>query len=446
MMPVDDSKTRISTPISLWCAIAFWARIGCISFGGPAGQIALLHQELVDRRRWIDESRFLHAVNFCMALPGPEAQQLAIYCGWFLQGIPGGILAGSLFVLPSLFMLSGLGWVYLTFGNLELVQACFDGIRPIVVALVAFAAFRLSRKVLKSPLLAALALASFLALRAAGLEYPWVLAGATLTGLVVGRFNRHLLLPSTAKPPSDPEASPSHSPSRWTLPPILLGGWVLWATPLAIMATFLGSPNLLSDLGAFFTQAALMGFGGAYALVPYVSEAMVEHHGWLNRQELVDSLALGETTPGPLIMMFSFMGYLAASKAPSLSDLPVPLAGFIGATVVTWYTFLPSFVLVLAGAPLSERLRRHPDFEAILAAISAAVVGVIMSLGVYLGVAVFGRGTEGGMDHRLMILLAVVALLLLAFGRISPIRAIVAGGLVGVALKILAPTMLAFFS
>lgn len=442
-----DSHRSEPTPLpSLWQAIGFWARIGCISFGGPAGQIALLHQELVDRRRWIDESRFLHAVNFCMALPGPEAQQLAIYCGWFLHGIPGGILAGSLFVLPSLFMLSGLGWVYLTFGSLELVQACFDGIRPVVVALVAFAAFRLSRKVLKTPLLAFLALASFLALRVADLEYPWVLAVAILTGLVVGRYQRRLLLPESIQISPGKESDPRQSPPRWTMPAILLSGWVLWATPLAIMAAALGSPNLLSDLGAFFTKAALMGFGGAYALVPYVSEGMVEHHGWLNRHELVDSLALGETTPGPLIMMFSFMGYLAASKSPALSGLPAPLPGFIGAAVVTWYTFLPSFVLVLAGAPLSERLRRHRDFEAILASISAAVVGVIMSLGVYLGTAVFGQETPGGMDSRLMMGLAVTALLLLAFSRMSPLRAIVAGGFGGIALKLMSPTLLAFFS
>jgi chromate transporter len=445
-MKADGLEAKPPPLPSLWQAIGFWARIGCISFGGPAGQIALLHQELVDRRRWIDESRFLHAVNFCMALPGPEAQQLAIYCGWFLHGIPGGILAGSLFVLPSLFMLSGLGWIYLTFGNLELVQACFDGIRPIVVALVAFAAFRLSRKVLKTPLLTFLALASFLALRVGDLDYPWILAAAILTGLVVGRYHRPLLLPAKTPISAGKESNPRHSSSRWTLPAILLGGWVLWAVPLAVMAAVLGSPNLLSDLGAFFTKAALMGFGGAYALVPYVSEGMVEHHGWLNRHELVDSLALGETTPGPLIMMFSFMGYLAASKSPALSGLPAPLPGFIGAAVVTWYTFLPSFVLVLAGAPLSERLRRHRDFEAILAAISAAVVGVILSLGVYLGAAVFGQETQGGMDPRLMMVLAVTALFLLASGRISPIRAILAGGLGGVVLKILTPTLLAFFS
>lgn len=445
MQPETAALPLTSRP-SFWEAFRFWARIGCISFGGPAGQIALLHQELVDRRRWIEQSRFLHAVNFCMALPGPEAQQLAIYCGWYLNGIPGGILAGSLFVLPSLLMLSGLGWIYLTFGNLELVQACFDGIRPVIVALVAFAALRLSRKVLKTPVLAFLALVSFLLIRVAGLEYPWVLAGAILTGLLLGRRNRHLLLPTTAKISSDKESSPTQTVYPWTLPAILLGGWVLWAAPLAVIAAVFGTPHLLSDLATFFTKAALMAFGGAYALVPYVSEGMVEHHKWLNRQELVDSLALGETTPGPLIMMFSFMGYLAASKSPQLLGLPPPLPGFIGAAVVTWYTFLPSFVMVLAGAPLAERLRGHRKFEAILAAISAAVVGVIMSLGVYLGGAVFSQEAQGGISLGLMILLALTALLLLAFGKISPIQAIVAGGLGGIALKILAPTIFAFFS
>lgn len=430
---------------SFWHAIGFWARIGCISFGGPAGQIALLHHELVDRRRWIDESRFLHAVNFCMALPGPEAQQLAIYCGWFIHGIPGGIVAGALFVLPSLFMLSGLGWVYLTFGNLELVQGCFDGIRPIIVALVAFAAYRLSRKVLKTPLLALLAVASFLTLRVAELGYPWVLAGAILMGLIVGRYARPLLLPNAHR--SNAALSPAsiRPTSRWTLPAILLSGWILYALPLSAIDALFGSPNLLSDLGAFFTRAALISFGGAYALVPYVSEAMVEHHQWLTRHELVDSLALGETTPGPLIMMFSFMGYLAASKSEVLMSLTSPLPGFLGAAVVAWYTFLPSFVMVLAGAPLSERLRRHPDFEAILAAISAAVVGVILSLGVYLGSAVFIQADPGGMDRRVMIGLAIIAVTLLATGRISPIRAILVGGLLGISLKFLPTAMVTHF-
>ena len=427
-------------------ALLCWARIGCISFGGPAGQIALLHQELVDRRQWIAESKFLHAVSFCMALPGPEAQQLAIYCGWLLHGLPGGIVAGSLFVLPSLVMLSTLAWVYLTFGDVALVQAFFDGIRPVVVALVAFAAYRLSRKVLKTPMRAGIALASFIALRVAGLEYPWVLAGAVLIGLIAGRHYRQGLFPASNQVRDRADFSYSRPHARGTLLWILVGGGILWALPLLVLTLWLGSSNLLTDLGVFFTQAALMGFGGAYALVPYVSEAMVEHHAWLTRQELVDSLALGETTPGPLLMMFSFMGYLAASKSVLLSGFSAPVRGLMGATVVTWYTFLPSFVMVLAGAPLSEHLRRHQSFDSILAAISAAVVGVIMSLGVYLTVAIFGQGTSYGLDQRLMMLMAALALGLLATSRISPFRAILAGGFLGVALKLLdLPALPPFF-
>lgn len=438
-------RSELDSPPSFWCAIVFWARIGCISFGGPAGQIALLHQELVDRRRWIDESRFLHAVNFCMALPGPEAQQLAIYCGWFLHGIPGGILAGTLFVLPSLFMLSGLGWVYLTFGDLDVIQSFFDGIRPIVVALVVFAAYRLSRKVLKTRLLSVIALTAFIALRFAGLAYPWILGGAILTGIFAGRYYRQGLLPEGSLSHVNPEIPPAHKYARWTLPAIFLAGGALWLIPWSLASLWLGNPNLLSDLGVYFTEAALMGFGGAYALVPYVSEGMVEQHGWLTRQELVDSLALGETTPGPLLMMFSFMGYVAASKSAALSSLPPPLPGFIGAAVVTWYTFLPSFVMVLSGAPLSERLRRHPDFEAILATISAAVVGVIMSLGVYLGLAIFGGGVSHGMDRPTMGVLSICAISLLATGKISPLRAILAGGLLGVGLNLRSLTPLVSF-
>ncbi|MEY4684815.1 MAG: chromate efflux transporter [Pseudomonadota bacterium] len=445
-MSRKQESLALAQPPRFGEAIRFWAYIGCISFGGPAGQIALLHQELVERRRWIDESRFLHAVNFCMALPGPEAQQLAIYCGWFLNGIPGGILAGSLFVLPSLFMLSALGWVYLTFGDLAAVQGCFDGIRPIVVALVVFAAYRLSRKVLKTPLLAGVALASFIALRVAGIGYPWVLAVAIVTGFLAGRYYRRGLLPTGTRAQIHPEISTIRPSARWILPLILLSGAIAWGMPLGFMNLWLGAPNLLTDLGVYFTQAALMGFGGAYALVPYVSEGMVEHHAWLTRQELVDSLALGETTPGPLLMMFSFMGYVAASKSAALASLPAPLPGFIGAAVVTWYTFLPSFVMVLMGAPLSERLRRHPDFEAILATISAAVVGVIMSLGVYLAAAVFGEATSLGMDRQSMMALSVGALGLLARGRISPLRAIVAGGVFGIALKFLdLPALVSLF-
>ena len=446
-MQKDDKFESAAPPALLWEATLFWARIGCISFGGPAGQIALLHQELVDRKRWIDEPRFLHAVNFCMALPGPEAQQLAIYCGWLMHGIPGGILAGGLFVLPSLLMLSTLGWVYLTFGNLALVQACFDGVRPIVVALVAFAAFRLAKKVLKSPLLATIACAAFVALRVVDLDYPWVLAGATLVGIIAGRYYRQGLFPAAKGGKKAAQFLPARSHDRTTLLLILLAGGLLWALPLVVSILWLGPSNLLTELGLFFTQAALMGFGGAYALVPYVSEAMVEHHGWLTRQELVDSLALGETTPGPLLMMFSFMGYLAASKATGLSSLSAPFPGLIGASIVTWYTFLPSFVMVLAGAPLSEHLRRHPSFDAVLTAISAAVVGVILSLGVYLTLAVFGQGTAYSLDQRVMAVLAIGATGLLATGRISPFRAILAGGFFGIAVKLmdLIPAPLSLF-
>lgn len=409
-----------------WEFISFWGRIGWTNFGGPAGQIAQLHLEVVDRRGWIKETRFLHAVNFCMALPGPEALQLAIYSGWLLKGIRGGVIAGILFLLPSFLILCVLGWVYHSFGDLILIRAFFEGIRPIVLALVFLAAFRLGRKTLKTPFLAVIALTALLCLAVFKINYPWIILFAVSAGFLHDRFVRgrqHI---------DEPVVDTEFKLSSGKPITILIVCLLLWLLPLVMGRLSLGPDNTLELLAVFFTKSAFVGFGGAYALIPYVSEAIVTSKGWLTPGEVMDSLALGETTPGPLLMIFTFMGYLVGDKAIDLALLPAPLPGILGAAAVTWYTFLPSFLLVLAGAPLSERLRERGASRGILATLSAAVVGVIASLALYLGEALLAQAATALLPIGLMIASTFVALGVFLKGRMGAVPMILLGGGSGV--------------
>ncbi len=372
-------------------AFRYWLKLGFISFGGPAGQIAMMHQELVEKRRWISERRFLHALNYCMLLPGPEAQQLAIYIGWLLHRTWGGIVAGTLFVLPSLFILAALTWVYLAFGDVTFVQGVFNGIKPAVVAIVLHAAWRIGARALKNNVLLAMAAASFLAIFALDVPFPYIVLGAGLLGALGGRFMPDKFRVGGGHGSSDKDHGPAlidddtprlaHTlfrPGR--LVALILLFVALWGAALALL------PHpVLRDMGEFFTKAALVTFGGAYAVLPYVYQGGVETYGWLTGAQMIDGLALGETTPGPLIMVVAFVGFVGAwTKAIFGPDLLV-LAGLAGAGVATFFTFLPSFLFILAGAPLVESTHGDLKFIAPLTGITAAVVGVVLNLALTFG-------------------------------------------------------------
>jgi chromate transporter len=382
-------------------AFVYWLRLGFISFGGPAGQIAIMHQELVEKRRWISEHRFLHALNYCMLLPGPEAQQLAIYIGWLLHRTWGGIVAGTLFVLPSLFILAALTYVYLAFGDLAFVQGVFNGIKPAVVAIVVFAAWRIGSRALKNNVLRALAGASFIAIFVFNVPFPYIVLGAGILGFIGGK-----LMPDTFRvggghgvsgksygPALIDDDTPrgSHTRFRWSyLITLLVVAVVLWGGAMAV----LDHPEL-RNMGEFFTKAAFVTFGGAYAVLPYVYQGGVETYGWLTGTQMIDGLALGETTPGPLIMVVSFVGFVGAWTKEIVGPDALVLAGFAGAAVATFFTFLPSFVFILAGAPLVESTHGDLTFTAPLTAITAAVVGVVLNLALFFGWhVIFPRATE----------------------------------------------------
>ena len=386
-------------PVSLAEASRFWFQLGWVSFGGPAGQISLVHRELVDRRRWLSERRFLHALNYCMLLPGPEAMQLATYLGWLMHGVPGGLIAGSLFVLPSVAVLTVLASLYALWGQLPLVASMFSVLKPTVLAIVMMAAWRIGRRTLRTPLLVALAVAGFLALGVFKLPYPVVIVTAGLIGFLTARWKPSLLLqgqghggPSrqgTEPAPTpalhdDDSATPAHARfSRRGLAITLLIWALFLLVPLAGLSIVGGWNGILALMGRFFTRVALLSFGGAYAVLPYVAQGAVEQFGWLSASQMLDGLALGETTPGPLIRVVAFVGFMGDwHQALASAANPWPLA--LAAVLVTvWFTFLPSFGFILAGGPLVEASRGDQRFAAPLSAITAVVVGVIASLALF---------------------------------------------------------------
>jgi chromate transporter len=394
------TQTSIENPVQVaptfpdfWLALRFWLKLGFISFGGPAGQIAIMHQELVEKRRWISEQRFLHALNYCMVLPGPEAQQLATYIGWLLHGVRGGVVAGVLFVLPSLFMLIALSWLYIAYGQTSLVAGLFYGIKPAVTAIVLQAAHRIGGRTLKNVSLWAIAVAAFIAIFAFDLPFPLIVFGAAVLGYFGGRFlpqhfrvggghtNNTKQVSYGAAVIDDHTPTPMHARFSWAgLSRVLLVGVVLWGLPMLSLLWLLGWQHTLTQMAWFFTKAAFMTFGGAYAVLPYVMQAAVHHYGWLSAGQMMDGLALGETTPGPLIMVLAFVGFVTAYVQALFGPDQLFFAGSVAAILVTWFTFLPSFIFILAGGPLIESTHNQISFTAPLSAITAAVVGVIVNL------------------------------------------------------------------
>ena len=446
---LPEKNREAPEPASFRAAFIFWLKLGLISFGGPAGQISIMHQELVERRRWISERRFLHALNYCMLLPGPEAQQLATYIGWLMHRTAGGIAAGVLFVLPSLFILIGLSWVYIAFGETSLVAGLFYGIKPAVTAIVVQAAHRIGTRALKNGVLWAIAGAAFVTIFALQLPFPAIIVGAALIGLVGGRIapakfsagGGHGKSAASFGPAliDDNTPTPAHARFKWSrLLRVAVIGGLLWLLPMALLVAVYGWDHTLTRMAWFFTKAALLTFGGAYAVLPYVYQGAVSHYGWLTPSQMIDGLALGETTPGPLIMVVAFVGFVGGYVKAVFGPDSLFMAGAVAASLVTWFTFLPSFIFILIGGPLVESTHDDLKFTAPLTAITAAVVGVILNLALFFGYHVLWPSGLSGEIDWLSALIAVGAALALFRFRQGVIRVIVASAVVGLLVKALA--------
>jgi len=435
-------------PIPFWQAFRFWLKLGFISFGGPAGQIAILHQELVENRRWISERRFLHALNYCMLLPGPEAQQLATYLGWLMHRTWGGIVAGALFVLPSLAILIGLSWIYFVFGETTIVSGLFYGIKPAVAAIVIQAAYRIGTRALKNKWLWIIAANAFVAIFWLNAPFPLIIATAALVGFIGGRLAPQVFQTSSghgagnkrwgAALIDDDTPAPEHARYRWSrLFAVMAWGSVLWALPMGLLTYFWGWEHTFTQMGWFFTKAALLTFGGAYAVLPYVVQGAVNQYAWVTPAQMMDGLALGETTPGPLIMIVAFVGFAGGYAKELLGpDAPI-LAGAIAACLVTWFTFLPSFVLIFAGGPFIESTHNNLNLTAPLTTITAAVVGVILNLALFFGQHVlWPQGFGGRIDVVAAAIALGAAIALFGFKR-SVIQVVVACAVAGLAIKTL---------
>jgi chromate transporter len=373
-------------------AFRFWLKLGFVNFGGPTGQIAIMHDELVVKRRWISNGRFLHALSYCTLLPGPEAQQLAIYVGWLLHKVKGGIAAGILFVLPAFFLILGLSWVFVVHGDVSWVAAIFSGLRAAVIGIVAAAGIRIGTKALRNPLMVGVAVAAFVGIFFLHVVFPVVIIAAGLVGLVAGsRWPGTFLLARDADDQGhdvairDEGPAPTHTriSVRRALV-VLVVGLAVWLVPLAVVALWRGSGDTLTEMSFFFSKAALVTFGGAYAVLAYINQAAVLRYGWLLPGQMVAGLGLAESTPGPLIMVTEFVGYVGAYRNPGGLDPAV--AGALGALVATWATFAPCFLWIFLGAPFIERLRGNARLSAGLSTITAAVVGVIANLAVTFGI------------------------------------------------------------
>ncbi len=439
----DSANGQLPRSVPFFEAFKFWLKLGFISFGGPAGQIAIMHDELVERRRWISEKRFLHALNYCMLLPGPEAQQLAIYIGWLLHRTWGGIVAGALFVLPSLFILITLSWVYIAFGDVPLVAGIFYGIKPAVTAIVVQATWRIGGRAMKNSFLIAIAVAAFLAIFVFNIPFPWIVLCAAVVGAVGGKWWPEKFRAGGGHGSADKQSGPAiigddsrleHTRFRWWhLIKILCAGALLWFVPMALLYSLFGWDHTLTRMGWFFTTAALLTFGGAYAVLPYVYQGAVVNFGWVQGSQMIDGLALGETTPGPLIMVVAFVGFIGAYVEGVFGPELRFAAGALAATLVTWFTFLPSFLFILGGGPLVESTHGNLKFTAPLTAITAAVVGVILNLALFFGYHVlWPDGFSGHFDvfSAIVAVLAGIALFRFKRGVIEVIGASAVAGLV----------------
>ena len=441
--PGGGDKSLPPAPVSLLEALGFWLKLGFISFGGPAGQIAIMHTELVERRRWISEKRFLHALNYCMLLPGPEAQQLATYLGWLMHRTAGGLVAGALFVLPSLFILIALSWIYLRYGDVPVVAGIFYGIKPAVTALVLHAAHRIGTRALQNPWMWGIAAAAFVAIFAFNTPFPAIVVAAGLLGyfgaqrwpdvFALGgghgggqaRYGAALI--------DDDTPTPRHALfSRSHLAKVLAVGLALWLLAMGGLIAWQGWQGTLTQMGWFFTKAALLTIGGAYAVLPYVYQGAVEQYQWLSGAQMIDGLALGETTPGPLIMVVAFVGFVGGWLKQVFGPDALFLGGAVAATVVTFFTFLPSFLFILAGGPAVESTHGKLGFTAPLSAITAAVVGVILNLALFFAYHVlWPQGFAGRFDwvSALIAALALLALFRFKIGVLALMGGCAAAGL-----------------
>ncbi|PYI94029.1 MAG: chromate transporter [Verrucomicrobia bacterium] len=439
----DGDSKRTPNP-SFAEAFRFWLKLGLISFGGPTGQIAIMQTELVDRKRWISQSRFLHALNYCMLLPGPEAQQLATYIGWLLHKTAGGIVAGALFVIPSIFVLWTLSYIYAAYGSVPWIAAIFYGLKPVVVAIVTAAVIRIGRKTLKNEVMWAIAALAFISIFFFGAPFPAIIIGAGLLGLVGGKFwPAKFDVISTDHGSNKPETENSviddaHAPPEHTRPSIGRAArvailWLaIWWTPVLVAGVLFGTGHTIFREGIFFSKAAVVTFGGAYAVLPYVAQHAVEPFHWLKPGQMMDGLGLAETTPGPLIMVLQFVGFMGGWNQPGqLSPL---VAATLGALITTWVTFTPCFLWVFLGGPHIEQLRGNKRIAMTLSAVTAAVVGVVLNLAVWFALHVIHP--EIGFDW-LAIALGVAALIAMLRWKLGVIPVILAGGVIGLIISFL---------
>jgi len=449
---MSAEKRAAPAPVSLGEAFKYWLKLGFISFGGPAGQIAMMHQELVEKRRWISEHRYLHALNYCMLLPGPEAIQLAIYISWLMHGVRGAVVAGMLFFLPAFFLLSLLAGVYLAFGDVPLVQGIFYGIKPAVVAVVLFAAWRIGSRALRNTVLWAMAALAFVGIFFFHIDFPWIVLVAGILGAIGGKVLPAKFKGGGGHGASNKEYGPALIDDDTPTPAHAKFSWGKFAATIIAFAAIGGvsllalyySSGELYKMGEFFTKAAFLTIGGAYAVLPYVYQGGVEHYTWLTGPQMMDGLALGETTPGPLIMVVTWVGYLGG-VAKNVAGNPIA-AGVAGAAVATYFTFLPSFLFILAGGPLVEASRDEIKFTAPLTGITAAVVGVIINLAVFFAWHTFWpKATDAapfaGMFDWLSVVIAMVAFGALWKYKVDIMKVIGVCALVGLAYSFIKPLL-----
>ena len=425
-------------------AFRFWLKLGFISFGGPTGQIAIMQAELVEKKRWISQSRFLHALNFCMLLPGPEAMQLAVYIGWLLHKTRGGIVAGALFVIPSMFVLWGLSFVYAAYGNVPWIAALFYGLKPAVLAIVFSAVIRIGKKALRNSVLWTIAAAAFIGIFFFRVPFPVIVLTAGAVGLLGAKFAPGTFSAASdhgspaeleSSVLSDAEQSPSHArPSLRRAAIICLVCGFLWWLPILILGAWRGWDHTLFREGLFFSKAAVVTFGGAYAVLPYVAQQAVEHYHWLAPGQMMDGLGLAETTPGPLIMVLQFVGFVGGWTQPmGLSRFS---AATLGALITTWSTFVPCFLFVFLGAPHIEQLRGKKKISAGLSAVTAAVVGVVLNLAVWFGIHVLFPA-NAGVDWFAVALSAIAFVGILRW-KWDVIPVVIGSGLLGLISKFIA--------
>ena len=450
---MKSSKSIISTsntkPQSVPLAEAFiyWLKLGFISFGGPAGQISIMHHDLVEKKRWISENRFLHALNYCMVLPGPEAQQLAVYIGWLMHRTWGGIIAGSLFFLPSFFILTGLAWIYMAYGTVPAVAGALYGIKPAVVAIVLFATYRIGSRALKNNVLWLIAAMAFIAIFALKLAFPIIILSAGFIGYFGGRITpQHFKVggghgsaeinfgPALI---DDDTPTPAHALFSWArMARVVVIGIAIWIVAMAGLVVQFGWDAAFTQMGWFFTKAALLTFGGAYAVLPYVYQGAVEHYHWLTPTQMIDGLALGETTPGPLIMVVTFVGFVGGWVSQVFGPDAIFASAFVAAVVITFFTFLPSFIFIFMGGPFIETTHGNLKFTAPLSAITAAVVGVIFNLALFFAYHVFWPlGLSGRIDWFSIALTAAASVAVFRF-KLNVIPVILACGVLGMLFKV----------